>query len=269
MKKTLFTLICLSLSLALFAQKDETTKYNTLKDLSYISNTETDAYRNERCKVDFYYPENLKGFPTIVWFHGGGLEGGSKEIPEDFKQKGVAIVGVNYRLSPRAQSPAYIEDAAEAVAWVFNHIENYGGDPSRIYIAGHSAGGYLTLMVGLDKTYLNKHGIDADRIKALFPVSGQTNTHYTIRKERGLPNDIPLVDSLAPLNQARKLTAPIYLISGDRQLEMTARYEENAHLAAILKSKQSKQVELLEFQGFDHGTVFRPACLYIMEKIKK
>lgn len=87
------------------------------------------------------------------------------------------MAGVNYRLSPRATHPAYIDDAAAAVAWVMKHIGEYGGDPTRVYVAGHSAGGYLTLMVGLDKAYLARYGEDADRLAGLFPVSGQTNTH--------------------------------------------------------------------------------------------
>jgi len=58
------------------------------------------------------------------------------------------------------------------------HIGEYGGDPTRVYVAGHSAGGYLTLMVGLDKAYLARYGEDADRLAGLFPVSGQTNTHF-------------------------------------------------------------------------------------------
>ena len=157
-------------------------QYKTLKDISYVPVSDTDAYRKERCKLDLYYPEQQKGFATIVWFHGGGLEGAGKEIPPVFQGRKIAVAGVNYRLSPRATHPAYIDDAAAAVAWVMKHIGEYGGDPTRVYVAGHSAGGYLTLMVGLDKAYLARYGEDADRLAGLFPVSGQTNTHFTIRK---------------------------------------------------------------------------------------
>ncbi len=243
-------------------------EYDIRKDISYTSTSETDAYKLERCKLDIYFPKDKKDFKTIVWFHGGGLEGGDKFIPEELKEKGIAVVAVNYRLSPRAKNPAYIEDAAEAVAWVIKSIASYGGNPHQVYVSGHSAGGYLTLMVGMDKSYLAKYNVDADMIKGLIPISGQTNTHYTIRQERGLSREIPLIDSFSPLNQVRKDLPPVLLISGDRQLEMTARYEENAHLAAVLKSMDN-DVILCELQGFDHGTVCASGCSLLLEWLKK
>ncbi len=252
--------ICVS---GAFAQE-----YDVKKDVSYVSSTETDAYKLERCKLDVYFPKDKKDFKTVVWFHGGGLEGGNKAIPAELKNKGIAVIAVNYRLSPLAKNPAYIDDAAEAIAWIFRNIASFGGDPDLIYISGHSAGGYLTLMVGLDKSYLAKYNVDADKIKGLMPISGQTNTHYTIRQERGLPREIPVIDQYAPLNQVRKDLPPVLLITGDRQLEMTARYEENAHLAAVLKAL-GNDVVLCELQGFDHGTVGGSGCMLLLEWLKK
>lgn len=124
-------------------------------------------------------------------------------------------------------------------------------------------------MVALDKSYLAKYQIDADSIKGIIPVSGQTNTHYTIRKERGMPMDVPVVDGFAPLNKARKNIPPMLLITGDRRLEMTARYEENLLLETILKSMGNKETTLYELQGFDHGTVVAPACYLVLDWIKK
>ena len=98
-----FILLLIGLTL----QAQET--YKTVKDISYIPAGETDGYRKERCKLDVYYPVGKKDFPTIVWFHGGGLEGGGKHVPEMFMNQGFAVVAVNYRLSPKAQNPAYTE----------------------------------------------------------------------------------------------------------------------------------------------------------------
>ncbi|WET70063.1 alpha/beta hydrolase [Sphingobacterium sp.] len=247
----------------IFAQQ-----YKTTTDVAYCKPDEPDSYKKERCKLDIYIPTDRKNFATIVWFHGGGLEEGNKFIPLELKEKGVAVVAVNYRLSPKAKSPSYIEDAAEAVAWTFSHIASYGGDPSKIYVSGHSAGGYLALMVGLDKHYLQKFGVDANNIKGLAPISGQTNTHYTIKKERGQSMVIPQIDQFAPLSFARKDASPILLITGDQQLEMAARFEENAHLAAILKQVGHTKTSLYQLQGFDHGGVYAPGCLLMLNWIK-
>ena len=92
-----------------------------------------------------YYLTDKKDFPVIVWFHGGGLEGGEKDISNELKEKGVGVVVVNYRLSPKAGNPAYIKDAAESVAWIFRNIATYGGSVKDIYVSGHSAGCYLVL----------------------------------------------------------------------------------------------------------------------------
>ena len=124
-------------------------------------------------------------------------------------------------------------------------------------------------MLALDKKYLSSYGVDADKVAAYLPVSGQTVTHFTIRKERGLPAGIPVVDEFAPVNKARKDTAPIVLIMGDRQLEMADRYEENALLASVLKNTGNKRITLYELQGFDHGEVAAPACYLIANYIKK
>lgn len=122
----------------------------------------------------------------------------------------------------------------------FENIEEFGGDKDKIYIAGHSAGGYLCLMLNLDKSYLAKWNIDANSLAGAFPISGQTTTHYTIRKERGLPSDTPIIDKYAPSNNVRKDASPMILITGDKELEMLARYEENAHLYALLKALGQK-----------------------------
>lgn len=244
-------------------------KYTTIKDVAYVNSDDTSAYRRERCKLDIYYPEGKKNFKTIVWFHGGGLEGGQKEFPRELKEAGFAIVAPNYRLFPKCKCPEYVHDAAAAVAWTMKHIGDYGGDTKAIYVGGHSAGGYLTLMLALDKEYLSAYGVDADSVKAYFPVGGQTATHYTIRKERGISFTHPIVDKYAPLNNARKLDTKLILYTGDRKLEQMARYEENLYLKAVLEGHGNENVPIYEINGFNHGNVVSPACQLIRDYIRK
>lgn len=113
-----------------------------------------DFYINERCVLDFYYLKNIKGFVIIVWFYGGGLIGGSKEIFEVLKNKGCVIIGVNYRLFLKVKVVKCIEDVVVVIVWVFNNIVGYGGDIFLIFVLGYFVGAYFILMIGLDKKWL-------------------------------------------------------------------------------------------------------------------
>ena len=252
MKKLIILLSFFLFGIYLSAQNIE---YETKNNIQYYNTAvnKSDKYINERCVLDIYYPKNRKDFATIVWFHGGGLTGGSKEIPEALKNKGFAIIGVNYRLSPKAKAAKSIEDAAAAVAWTFNNIANYGGDKSKIFVSGHSAGGYLGMMIGLDKKWLQKENIDANQIAGLIPFSGQCITHFEIRRENGIPEKQPTIDAFAPLYYVRADAPPLLLITGDRELEMLGRYEENAYMARMMKLIGHTQTKLYELDGYGHG----------------
>ena len=266
MKNTLLTILLLWFGIVLFSQEAE---YETKLNIPYYSESvnQSDEYISERCLLDIYYPKNTEDFATIVWFHGGGLTGGHKAIPVSLKEEGVCIIAVNYRLYPKVKSPVYIEDAAAAVAWVFNNIGDYGGDPSKIFISGHSAGGYLTMMVAMDKRWLGSNNINANRIAGLIPFSGHTITHMTVRKERGIVNTQPVVDDLAPLFHVRADAPPLLLITGDRELEMLGRYEENAYMMRMMKVAGHKATKIYELDGYGHGMT-HPAFPLLMKEIR-
>ncbi|MDX9981080.1 MAG: alpha/beta hydrolase [Lentisphaeria bacterium] len=230
-------------------------EYKLEANLSYLPADAPDLtdYQRERCKLDIYHPANHPGFATVVWYHGGGLTNGGKHIANELRNKGIAVVAVNYRLSPQVKARECIEDAAAALAWTFRHIAEYGGNPDRIFVSGHSAGGYLTSMLGYDKRWLTAHDLDANRIAGLAPLSGQTITHMTVRRENGIPNKQPVVDEFAPLYHVRADAPPTLLITGDREMEMLGRYEENAYFMRMLKVAGHKQVTLFEIQGYGHG----------------
>jgi hypothetical protein len=263
--RLLLFLLMLVFSVGVYGQE-----YTTEKNVKYYPNSVSsgDSYINSQCTMDIYYPKNVKGFSTLIWFHGGGLTQGQKEIPEALKNKGFAIIGVGYRLSPKVNAPAYIEDAAAAVAWAFKHIATYGGNADRIFVSGHSAGGYLGLMLTLNKAYLAKYSIDANRIAGLIPLSGQVITHFTVRQERGIKDTQAIIDNYAPIYFVRGDTPPILLITGDPELEMLGRYEENAYLLRMLKLVGNKQTQLLKLEGYDHGGMAQPAFPLLIKKIR-
>ncbi len=232
----------------------------TQTNIAYKSGDKLSTYEKERCKLDLYLPAKGEGFTTLVWFHGGGLTGGSKEsevmkrLGSSLAEEGIAVVVPNYRLSPKAKYPAYIDDASAAVAWTMKNIPQHGGDAARVFVGGHSAGAYLTLMLGMDKSRLAKFGVKHSSLAGLVPVSAQTMTHYTIRQERGIGKFSIIADEAAPVRWAEaKGIAPMLVIWADK--DMPARAEENAFLVSVLKGAKNKQVTSKIIPGRDHGSV--------------
>ncbi len=247
--------------------------YHLTAELLYREEKGITAKQNQRCRLDVYAPATKKPFSTVIWFHGGGLTQGERSIPLPLRNQGIAVVTANYRLSPGVKSPVFIEDAAAAIAWTFKHIAGFGGDPQRIFVSGHSAGAYLSLMCSLDKQWLAKHGVDADQIAGLIPLSPQVITHFTIRDERGIEETQPIIDDLAPLFHVRKNAPPILLVTGDCEKELMGRFEECAYFWRMMKLTGHKDTTLHELDGFNHGKMPEPAfpllLKFLEEAVKK
>jgi len=266
MKRCFFVLYLILLKLSANAQ---VVQYNTKANVSYYEEgSRLDSYKKERCTLDIYYPENKSDFATVIWFHGGGLTGGEKEVPEALKNQGIAVVGVSYRLSPKVKGSDVIEDASAATAWVFKHIKEFGGNEKLIFVSGHSAGGYLGMMLTLNKAYLKKYNIDANQVAGVIPFSGHTITHFTIRKERGIRDVQAVVDEFAPLFYVRADAPPLLLITGDRDLELLGRYEENAYMARMMKLAGHNATSLIELGGYGHNMTF-PAFPLLLKEVTR
>ena len=242
-------------------------QYKRVNDIQYASSS--DAYAQERRKLDVYYPTDQKDAPVVVWFHGGGIEGGNKYIDRELMNSGLTVVAANYRLLPKASIDEILDDVAAAVAWPFNNAEQYNGSRRKIFVAGHSAGGYLLDLIGLDKRWLAKYGIDADSIAGLVPFSGQVVTHYNLRKQKNIGPLQATIDEYAPLTYVRKDAPPFVIISADRELELYGRYEEQAYFWRMLKLTGHPDVTLYEMQGYNHGDMPHPAYHILKEQIKR
>jgi acetyl esterase/lipase len=247
--------------------------YSTEQDIPYLSAptlSRASAYQKQQCRLDLYLPTNRPGFPTLVWFHGGGLTAGRRTFPE-VKDQEIALVAVGTQLSPQGPFPSFLEDAAEAVAWTVKNIASRGGDPAKIFIGGKSAGGYLAAMIGMDPRWLAAHGLSHRSLAGLIPVSGQVTTHFHVkilRKDPG-PELRPIIDEYAPLFYASADLPPICLITGDRALEYKNRVEENQLLAVSLRNLGHPWVEFYEMGGLNHGAVTRGSVLIIPGFVKK
>ena len=228
-----------------------------VRNLAY--KTEGSDYEMERCTLDLYLPAKRDGFPVVVWFHGGGLKKGDKggKIAAKFglrlASEGIAVASANYRLSPKVTYPTYNEDAAAAVAWVHRNIARHGGDPRKLFVSGHSAGGYLSAIITLDESYLKAQGLSTGILAGSFPISGQMDSHSTIKGERGKSPKERIVDPSAPLHHARKDAPPILLIVGTKDLP--DREQQNRDMVTALRSAGSRSISLQMGGGRNHSTI--------------
>jgi acetyl esterase/lipase len=153
---------------------------------------------HERQVLDVYSPPNAKNLPVVFWIHGGGWQAGDKTNvqmkPQVFMDKGFVFVSTNYRLLPSVDMGTIVRDIAKSIHWVHDHIVEYGGDPKRLFIMGHSAGAQLAALICTDDRYLKAEGLSLAITKGCVPVDGDTfdvpaiiETAETRNKVHGLP----------------------------------------------------------------------------------
>ena len=153
---------------------------------------------SSRQSLDIYTPREAKGLPVVFWIHGGGWQAGDKsEVdgkPQAFVERGFLFVSTGYRFLPEVEMGTILRDVATSLAWVHSHIAEYGGDPERIVVMGHSAGAQLAALICIDDRYLKEQGVNLGALKGCVPVDGDTydlpaiiETAETRRRVHGLP----------------------------------------------------------------------------------
>jgi len=130
-----------------------------------------------RQRLDIYLPRGSASRRPVVFFiYGGSWSSGSKGtygfVGDAFAGRGYVTVIADYRLVPEVRFPTFIEDGAQALAFVRQNIAHYGGDPAHIFLAGHSAGGYNAMMLALDPRYLVRAGVPRQSVRAAAGLSG-------------------------------------------------------------------------------------------------
>ncbi len=145
-------------------------------DIPYYTGPDADYIRH---RLDLFVPKGKKDFPVVVLVHGGGWTLGDNRccglyttVGQFLASQGVGAVLPNYRLSPWVKHPDHVKDVARAVAWTQAHIAQFGGDPQRLFLLGHSAGGHLVSLLATDETYLKTEGLKSEYIKGVISVGG-------------------------------------------------------------------------------------------------
>jgi acetyl esterase/lipase len=175
--------------------------YRIERDLSYGA--------DPRQKLDLYVPDGLKSpAPVLLFFYGGTWQSGTKDyylaLGQAFASKGIVVAIADYRLYPQVKYPAFVEDGAMAFHYLRDSVAKYGGDPSRVFLAGHSAGAYIAVMLASNPRYLAEVHENLQSIRGVIGIAGPYDF---------LPlNDMNLVAVFGGPN--REETQPINYIDG-------------------------------------------------------
>ena len=156
---------------------------NTLTPRSTYSGTTDVAYgAHSRQQLDIFRPNSAhhpappSGYPVVVFFYGGSWNFGKRIdyrfIGEALAARGILTIVADYRLYPEVRYPDFLDDCAQAVAWVYHNLSSLGADPKKLYLMGHSAGAYNVAMLSLDQRWLVKQGLSPAIIRGWVGLSG-------------------------------------------------------------------------------------------------
>ena len=186
--------------------------------------------------LDAYLPDE-KGFDTLIYMHGGGLERGDRNKCQKLLplvEKNIAVVSPEYRMFPSAKFPEFIEDAAVCVRFVLDHVKEWGGN-GRVFVSGGSAGAWLTMMLAMDTHYLENAGVKQSDIAGYISESAQQFAHFAVMNYSGQDGRLERIDETAPIYFVREgmEMRPMFLIWYTN--DMWCRPEENRLMKASLE----------------------------------
>ncbi|HEY8594416.1 MAG TPA: alpha/beta hydrolase [Devosiaceae bacterium] len=213
------------------------------------------AYGAEhRQKLDIYAPTVPSGSaPVVVFIYGGGWDHGDRRdyafAGRALSAKGFVTVIPDYRLVPEVRYPGFIEDCAAAVAWVEEHISEYGGDPQRVFIMGHSAGAYNAVMLGLDRSFLRQAGAQIP-VRGIVGLSGPYDFYpFEFAEVTNAFGTADNPQATQPINLARPDSPPMFLATGTFDPIVKPR---NTTVLAEALSQAGATVTTKYYKGLEH-----------------
>ena len=209
-----------------------------------------------RQRLDVYVPrvEGVAALPVVVFFYGGGWQGGERGqylfMAEALASRGFVVVVPDYRVYPQARYPVFVEDGARAVAWAAAHIGAHRGDPRRVVLMGHSAGAHIAAMLAYNRRFLDA-GSRAS-IRGFVGLAGP----YDFKPSEAVIDEILRAEGgtelAMPAHWVRGGEPPSLLVTGDRDTRVDPGNTER--LARRLRAAGSP-VEVLHYSELDHSTL--------------
>lgn len=243
------------LLLAAFAPAVEPDKIEVevTSDVAYRS--DKDAHK--RHKLDIYVPKGKKDFPLLFFVHGGAWVIGDKLTFRDpakhFAEQGIGVVCPNYRLSPDVQHPKHVEDVAKAFAWTLDNVAKYGGDPKKVVIGGHSAGGHLTALLATNEEYLKAEKKGLTDIRGVVGVSGVYVIDSRVELfHKAFTDDEKACKTASPMEHVGANRPPMLLAYGDKDF---AGLPAGAEAFGKALAKAKNEATAKEFKDRTHITI--------------
>ena len=211
---------------------------------------------HERQKLDVYMPKETtpSTLPVLLFMHGGAWCQGTKEwmgfMAPAITCLPAIFISVGYRLAPESKYPDPEEDCRNALKWVYDNISGYGGDPNRLFVGGHSAGGHLAAMLALLLEALKERGLPENTIKGCFAMAGvfDLSTSRPELAESLLPS-MDLVPKASPVNHVTGNQVPFHIAIGEN--DNATLIPQASQMAEALRA-QGSPVGFLEMKGCDH-----------------
>lgn len=193
--------------------------------------------------------------PVFVFFHGGAWAHGDPRdygfIARNIAPEGYVVVLGGYRLNEPGRYPAMLEDTAAAVGWVYDNIEDYGGDPDRIVLSGHSAGAYNVMQVALDSSWLDQAGVPPEAVRAVVGLAGPYDFHpFDTDRSQAAFASVGAGAESQPVNNVRGDAPPVLLIHGEDDTVVRIR---NSKALAHALQKAGARAEALYLPSKTHN----------------
>lgn len=239
----------------------------------------TDTYRrtsdvpygpDPRQKLDIYQPKGqVRNAPLIVFFYGGSWSSGERAdyrfVGEALASEGIVTLVADYRLSPQFRYPAFVEDSAKAVHFGFDHASEYGADPARVFVMGHSAGGYNAAMVALDPRWLAAEGMKPSQLAGWIGLAGPYDFLPIGDPKTQVAFNWPSTPADSqPLSHASKASPPALLLApvNDKVVDPV---RSTARMAQKLKAS-GVRVESELFEDVSHVTLIASMATVLRKK---
>ena len=205
----------------------------------------------------FPYFEPGEARPVLVFIHGGSWRSGDPEpyayVARNLAPFGYVVVLAGYRLGEEGRFPAMLQDGAAALRWTVENIAQYGGDPARIAVMGHSAGAYNAAMLALDPQWLAAEGLASDTIDAVVGLAGPYDfLPLDSDSTRAAFGHVEPLESTQPVTFARADAPPMLLMTGDA--DKTVRPRNTAALARALgeRNVSESRIKTVSIAGMGH-----------------